>query len=170
MASPTEEEHHDLLFSILEAVRSTNHFVSTSYVIFGTIGIPINLVVIGTIIRWRRLHLARNIMWLGVGISNVGILTCHLLRALFFWWNISWVIQARCTWFSALFSSSRLLIMLLSILERHIYVNYSSWYKNYLSNRLLVALQVSLFFLILWNCWRWAIPGSLRTNREWKSQ
>ncbi len=138
-----------LIYNILEAASSTEHyFLFACYITFGVIGIPANLAVIGTIIRWRRLYFPRNIMWLGVGISNVANLTCFLLRVLFIWWGNSWSTQARLSWFCGLFSASRLLIMLLSSLERHVYLNYSSWYKSHISNRLLLALQSSCFFLV----------------------
>lgn len=143
------EKKAGLIFNILEAASYGEHyFLFTCYITFGVIGIPANLVVIGTIIRWRRLHFPRNIMWLGVGISNVGNLTCYLLRVLFVLLENSWSTQALFSWFCGLFSATRLLIMLLSSLERHIYLTSSSWYKNHISNRWLLALQCSCFFLV----------------------
>lgn len=145
----TDDTAAGLIFNILEAASSAEHyFLFASYTTFGVIGIPANLVVIGTIIRWRRLHFPRNILWLGVGISNVGNLTCFLLRVLFVLSENSWSIQARFSWFCGLFSATRLLIMLLSSLERHIYLTSSSWYKSHISNRWLLALQCNCFFLI----------------------
>ncbi len=62
------------LNSLIDTAHYVDDFLYTIHIVSATIGIPINLLLIGIFVVLRRLRLSRNFTWIGIGISNICIL------------------------------------------------------------------------------------------------
>jgi len=82
----------------------------------------------------RRLHFPRNVMWLGIGLTNILFLISHLFEVV--------SVRAIFTCSNGTSMGYMTLVMMFASLERHICVNYSTWYKARLAVRFIILLQV----------------------------
>ncbi len=129
-------------------VHHMDPYLSTIHIGFASIGIPMNLLVAGTIIFTGKLQAPQNIAWLGVGFSNIFVLTGFVVEVL---------AEARGenSFFMSLYHStvglttaSLILNLHLFLLERHLFVRCNSFYKKYVNNAGILAVQTICFVLI----------------------
>lgn len=142
------------LNQLLDLSRYVDDFLYVSHIISATIGIPFNLFLIGIIIFLRRLHLPRNFTWIGIGISNVSILSTMLMADLSVRWKASPSNRLLCTCLCALSQCTQIMIFVLVLLERHVSIAYPIWHKLYVTIGRIIAVQfgcsllISLLFLV----------------------
>ncbi len=98
----------------LNSLLDTTHYVDDllyySHNVAAIIGIPFNLLLIGIIVVFRRLRLARNFTWIGTGHSNIFILTNEIMLDV----SVRW--KAR-PWFGRLYFGLPFCLMLLNLLD-----------------------------------------------------
>ena len=121
--SDAEEAGHPYLEfqNLFDAVHYIDDFLYICDLVSVTIGIPLNLVVIGAILLLKRFHLQRNFIWIGIGTSNIIILASHLTADLFVRLGSSASARALSIWFVALSTATQTVNIL--------YINSFSW-KN----------------------------------------
>lgn len=127
-------------------------FVTATYLVAAFLGIPLNLYIAATIIRKERLHLPRNLMWLGVGFAN----TSHLLFyvALIISDNMTPTTPGYSVLINIIAASagvpeiSAFLFLFLSLLERHACLAHGFWYKAIVTNGFVIKVQVGCFGLL----------------------
>ena len=125
----------------------TNNFLTTNNILCGVVGIPLNVLTAALIVFSPRLHRTRNIMWLGVGFSNVLVLFQHLLE---FYAN-----QFRSETTKKIFNlmiglpyASLALNLFLSLIDRYVSIAHSSWYKQKVTITWIVSGQIGCFSII----------------------
>ncbi len=116
------------------------------HVLFAVLGISLNLALAGIIIFVKRLHSPRNLIWLGIGMSNIFILIGFIVEAIFSQMNSSqaWLYYMK---IAGLPSGSLILNFHLSLLNRYVSIHYHSWYKAHVTNRLIITAQIVCFIL-----------------------
>ncbi len=135
------------LKDILDPVRYVEDSLIICTTVLTIIGFPINLFLLGAIFFFKRLHLNRNFVWIGIGFSNLFVLVAHLMFAL----------SARATsastralyvWFASLSDITATWNIVSAVFERHICVTYSEWYKRRVTICWIIALQLVFFVFI----------------------
>ena len=124
-----------------------DEYLTGAHLIFGAIGIPSNLFVGGFIISLERLHTPRNLLWIGVGFSNLFILIFHILEVLTVQLSSS-ILGDFCAWIKHLPDLTLLLNAFLSLLERYLCVKHSAWYKSHITNKRILTGQVGVFLVL----------------------
>lgn len=76
-----------LAYDPLDPAYYVGDFLYLCQIFLTSIGIPLNLLLVGTIVFLKRLHLQRNLIWIGVRISNVTVLATHLMEYLAIRWK-----------------------------------------------------------------------------------
>ncbi len=125
-----------------------DEYLSVGYATLAALGIPINLLVAGAIIFQERLHSPRNIIWLGVGFSNVLFLLGFVLDVAYARSEGSAPWQIFFEMSSGLPIASLVLNLHLSLLNRYVMLHYPLWYKQNVTNSLIVIGQLSSFLLL----------------------
>lgn len=87
---------------LMDSAVYLSDYLAIYHSITSIVGIALNVTVAGAIISWSRLHMQRNIMWLGVGFSNLLLLIFHLAEVLAVYWPISPVAADICAFISGL--------------------------------------------------------------------
>ena len=132
---------------LMDPALYLDEYLSGVHLICGGVGIPFNLLVGSFIISLQRLHTSRNLLWIGVGLSNLFILMFHFLEVLAAQWSSS-IVRDICAWFNGLPYLTLLLTSFLSLLERYFCVKHSAWYKNHVTNGRIVASQLGSFIFL----------------------
>jgi len=124
-------------------------YVFGGYVIFAAFGIPINLLVVGSIIFFQRFHSPRNFTWLGVGFSNIYVLIGFIIDSIYV------RLEGSSSWLTYLFELinglpllSLVLNLHLTLINRYIMLHYHAWYKKNVTSSLILIVQLC-FFLFL---------------------
>ncbi len=148
--SDAEEAGHPYLEfqNLFDAVHYIDDFLYICDLVSVTIGIPLNLVVIGTILLLKRLHLQRNFIWIGIGTSNIIILASHLTADLFVRLGSSASARALSIWFVALSTATQTVNISFAHLERYMCIYHSKWHKILLTTTSIIAVQLSSFVLL----------------------
>ena len=110
-----------------------NGYLSISHLVFTSIGIPLNLFVMGIIIALKRLHLQRTFTWLGVGFSNLLVFALHLAELQAVHWPSSSA-DKLCALLKDLPYFSLILNHFLSFLERHLCIKHSNWCRRHITS------------------------------------
>ena len=127
-----------------------DEYLTSFQILFAAIGIPLNLLLVGFIIFLERLQSPRNLIWIGIGFSNIFILVGFVLEAIFSKMepSQSWLCY---NMIGGLPFGSLVINLHLSLFNRHVNLHYSSWHKRHVTNRLIVTTKIVcfiLFFLI----------------------
>lgn len=116
--------HFDLK-DILDPAHYVDRFLFICTTILTVVGILINMLVIGAIVFFKRLHFPRIVGWIGIGISNVFVLISHLMFVIAAHWETSTVSTRGFYTWSILTSSFILTLNIVStVLERCICITY----------------------------------------------
>jgi len=134
--------------NLFDAVHYIDDFLYICDLISVTIGVPLNLVVIGAILLLKRLHLQRNFIWIGVGTSNIIILASHLMADLIVRLGNSASARALSIWFVALSTATQTLNISFAHLERYICINHPKWHKILFTTTSIIVVQLSSFVLL----------------------
>jgi len=138
----------DFSINLFDAVHYIDDFLYVSDIISVTIGIPLNLMVIGAILWIKRLHLQRNFIWIGIGTSNITILASHLMADLFVRLGGSASTRALSIWFVALSTAIQTVNISFAHLERYMCLNHPKWHKILFTTTFIIAVQLSSFVLL----------------------
>lgn len=140
--------------TLMHPTSYMDNYLPIFYVIFAAFGIPINLTVAGVIIFLKRLHSPRNIIWLGVGFSNILILLGFILEFISSRMETasisSWKMYFNLT--AGLPTASLFVNLHLSLLNRYVSFHHPIWYKRSITNSRIIIGQIisfGLIFLIL---------------------
>jgi len=131
------------------AIYHMDPYLFTIQIGFPLIGIPLNLLLAGTIVFNRQLQVNQNIAWLGCGFANVFFLSGFLIEVLAATANNSSVFL---TLFNSIFGLPQACLVLflhLSFLDRHIFFRYTLFYKKYANRAWIVSIQIICFVLVL---------------------
>ena len=113
------------------------------------IGITFNLLIIGTMIFVKRLHLPMNFTWLGIGISNICLLTSILATNLSsVQWKSSSSTRSLCAWFVTLSIANQSLSFFTSLVERQIFMTFPKWHSRHVTIVRLTVVQLSCSILL----------------------
>lgn len=123
-------------------------FLVSSHLIFGSIGMPLNLVIIALILARRRLHQPRNIIWIGISFSNVLILTAHLLEVVSFYSTDTTELCRFRYFLVGLPYVSLLMNHFFSLVDRYLSVSRLIWYQRCVTKRWIIGLQLAVFILL----------------------
>lgn len=137
-----------LLYDLVESANYIDNFLHVCSISFSIIGIPFNLLVIGIILFWKRLHLPRTFTWIGIGVSNICLLASHLIEDVSVRLRASSWTRSFCTWLVILSIASQTLNFNLAVLERHISITYPNFHKKHVNTTLITALQLGFLLLI----------------------
>jgi len=146
------DESNSSLNTLMNPAYYMDDYLSTGYATLAALGVPVNLLVAGPIIFLKRLHSPRNIVWLGVGFSNILFLLSFLLEVAYARSEGSAPWQIYFEILSGLPNASLVLNLHLSLLNRYVMLHYPLWYKQNVTNSLIVIGQLCYFlflFLIL---------------------
>ncbi len=146
------DESNSSLNTLMNPAYYMDDYLSTGYATLAALGVPVNLLVAGPIIFLKRLHSPRNIVWLGVGFSNILFLLSFLLEVAYARSEGSAPWQIYFEILSGLPNASLVLNLHLSLLNRYVMLHYPLWYKQNVTNSLIVIGQLCSFlflFLIL---------------------
>ena len=122
-------------------------FLATNHVICNVIGLPLNLLTAGFIVLKTRLHQTRNIVWLGVAVSNVLVLSEHLVEFYAYHFE-SETAKKIFSLVAGLPYGSLMMNLFLSLIERYVSIVHSSWYKNNVTITWIVSGQIGCFSII----------------------
>lgn len=136
--------------TLLHPAFYMDNYLPIVYVIFIAFGIPINLLVAGVIIFLKRLHSPRNIIWLGVGFSNIFMLFSFIFEIIYSRMenanSYSWKMFVNLT--AGLPPASLFVNLHLSLLNRYVSFHYPAWYKRNITNSRIIIGQIVSFVLI----------------------
>ena len=133
---------------ILDIVHYVDNFLSVCHIVPACIGIPVNLLLIGTIVSVKRFHLPRNFAWLGVGISNICLLTSYMVANIVVRLNSTSSTRSFCTWLAIISVTNQSLNFVLFQGERIIFMYFPRWHLRYLSVAWIAAIQLGCSLLI----------------------
>ena len=133
---------------LMDSAVYLSDYLAIYHSITSIVGIALNVTVAGAIISWSRLHMQRNIMWLGVGFSNLLLLIFHLAEVLAVYWPISPVAADICAFISGLPNPALTLSGFINLVERRLCLRQPSWHKRYVTNGLIVSVQVLCFAVL----------------------
>jgi len=108
--------------------------------IFAIIGVVFNLLLMVVIASSKELHCRRILIWLGIGISNILVLSSYVLMSQSVVWGSSSPEQSLCYWFVMLSVVVHMFNVLYAALERHICINYPEWHKTAVFSTISVIL------------------------------
>jgi len=98
--------------------------------IFAIIGAVFNLLLMAVVVFSKELHHRRIFIWLGIGISNILVLSSHVLVSQSVVWGSSSSERSLCYWFVILSLVVQMFNVLYVALERHICTNYPELHKK----------------------------------------
>ena len=133
--------------NLMNHIHYMDPYLSTIHFCFPLIGIPLNLLLAGTIIFSRQLQANENIAWLGCGFANVFYLSGFLVEVAAGGNHSSVFLPL----FNSIFGLPQAYLVLylhLSILDRHIFFRRTSFYKKYVNRVWIVAIQIICFVLV----------------------
>ncbi len=133
---------------ILDIGYYNNDYLYICHMLNSTLGILFNLILIGAIVFFKRLRLTRNFSWVGIGISNICVLTAYIVTQLCLQYKCSFSTRSLCTWFTTVAVANQTVSFLLSQLERHIFITYPKWHLTNITVGWIIAIQLSCFFFI----------------------
>lgn len=121
-----------------------NTFLTCGNIICVLFGIPLNLVIIVFIAIRRRLRRQpRNIIWVGISLSNIFVL-------LFGFYSTEATELCRFRFFLLGFPyASVLMNHFLSLVDRYLSIFHSVWYRRCVTVRLVLGIQLTTFILLL---------------------
>ena len=122
-------------------------FLATNHVICNVIGLPLNLLTAGFIVLKTRLHQTRNIVWLGVAVSNVLVLSEHLVEFHAYQYQ-SETAKKIFSLVAGLPYGSLMFSLFLTLIDRYVSVAHSSWYKRKVTITWIVSGQIGCFSII----------------------
>jgi len=138
----------DRISQMLDIAYYNHDFLYVFHLINSTLGITINLLLIGTIVFVKRLRLPRNFTWIGIGISNICVLTAYAVTQACLHFKSSFSIRSLCTWYTTVTITNQTVSFLLAQLERHIFITYPKWHLTNVTVDWIIATQLSCSFLI----------------------
>jgi len=112
------------LNSLIDTAHYVDDFLYTIHIVSATIGIPINLLLIGIFVVLRRLRLSRNFTWIGIGISNICILASQLMVDVSVRWKSSSLTRSILFWSAILSNATQSNSFLLALLARYISITH----------------------------------------------
>lgn len=133
---------------VLTPALYLDDYLSACHFVCALLGIPLNAWVMSTIVGYKRLHLHRTFIWLGVGFSNIFLLISHIAEFLAVQWP-SPATDQLCAWFSGLPYLNLLVNSFLPLLERHLCLKHSTWYKRHMNSCWAITAWQTMSFLIL---------------------
>jgi len=124
-------------------------FLACGHLICALLGTPINLMVIQFIIFGRHLRRQpRNIIWIGIGFSNICILIINILELSVFYYPEATEL-CRVRFFLNGFPATTLLMnYLFSLVERYLSMFHLLWYRRCVTVRLVSGIQLAAFVLL----------------------
>ncbi len=123
-------------------------YLSSIYFTFSLIGIPINLLVAGTIILKRKLQTTQNIAWLGCGFANIFVLSGFLVEVAAAGEENSFFFLPLYQGIAGLPDACLVLYLHLYELNRRVFFAYPSFYKKYVNNAWILTIQITCFVLV----------------------
>lgn len=125
----------------LDSAYYIGNFLYVCQLIFVIVGIPLNSFLVGIIVILKRLHLQRNFIWIGIGISNIAVLATRLMEYLSIRWMSSFSTKNLCAVFIILSIASQMWNFAIASLERHIFLTYPEWHKRNITIRFIKAIE-----------------------------
>jgi len=132
---------------LMNPIYHMDPFLYTIQIGVSLIGIPLNLLVAGTIVFNRQLQANQNIAWLGCGFANVLCLSTFLIEVAAAAGNSSVFL----TLFNSIFGLPQACLVLylhLSFLDRYLFFKHTLFYKKYANRAWIVAIQIICFVLV----------------------
>jgi len=124
-------------------------FLACGHLVCALLGTTINVMIIQFIIFGRHLRRhPRNIIWIGIGFSNIFILLINILElSVFYYPEATELCRAR--FFLNGFPATTLLVnYFFSLVERYLSIFHLIWYRRYVTVRLVGAIQLAAFVLL----------------------
>lgn len=140
----TASYHH-----LLDSAFYIDNFLIIYNILLASIGIPINVSVIGAIVVLRRPHLTRNFAWIGIGISNIFSLVTVMAVGVSVRWESSAPTHALCNLFVPLSIATQILNFMLAKVERHIAITYPNLHKSHAIPIIITAVQFGCSLLVV---------------------
>ncbi len=134
---------------LMTPIYHMDPYLSTIHIGFASIGIPLNLLVAGTIAFNRQLQATQNIAWLGIGFANVFTLAGFLVEVAAAREDDTYFFLPLYEAIVGLPATSLILYLTLSLLDRRFFFRYTAFYKKYVTNPLILAIQLTCFVLIV---------------------
>ncbi len=138
-----------LAYDPLDSAYYIGDFLYVCQLIFVIVGIPLNLLLVGIIVFLKRLHLQRNFIWIGVGISNIAVLATHLMEYLSVRWKTSFSSKNLCAVLLIVSIASQTWNFAIATLERHILLTYPEWHKRNITIRFVKVVECGSFLFLL---------------------
>jgi len=125
-------------------------FLAYGHLVCALLGTPINLMIILFIINCRHLRRQpRNIIWIGIGFSNIFVLTINILElAVFLSPETAELCRVR-FFLNGFPATSLLMNYFFSLVERYLSTFHLLWYRRCVTVRLVGATQLAAFILLL---------------------
>jgi len=125
-------------------------FLAYGHLVCALIGTPINLMIILFIVFCRRLRRQpRNIIWIGIGFSNIFILVVNILE-LSVYYSPENAELCRVRFFlNGLPGATLLMNNFFSLVERYLTIFHLLWYRRCVTVRLVSGIQFAAFVLLL---------------------
>jgi len=127
-----------------------DNFLAGGHLVCALIGTPINLMIILFIVFCRRLRRQpRNIIWIGIGFSNIFILVVNILELSVFYSPEATELCRVRFFFNGMPAATLLMNYFFSLVERYLSMFHLLWYRHYVTVRLVSAIQLAAFVLLL---------------------
>ena len=152
--SPSEQSTINNCSSERDQLIHLDLFLSSSHIVLATVGLPLNALVAGFLICFRRLrYKPQNVIWLGVTLSNLFTLLTIVIELWFYYTNsvIACLLFVSVT---GIAYSCLLYNLLLALLERFALIKRSLWHQKRVTVATTIITQVAgctvLILLIKW--------------------
>jgi len=125
-------------------------FLACGNLVCALLGVPMNLVIIIFIIFCRRLRRQpRNIIWIGIGFSNIFILLMNMIELSLFYSPEATELCHVKFFLNGLPGATLLMNNFFSLVERYLAIFHLLWYRRCVTVRLVSGIQLSSFILLL---------------------
>jgi len=146
----TESSNASLAAEPVKVPVFMDNFLAGGHLVCALLGTPINLMIILFIVFCRRLRRQpRNIIWIGIGFSNIFILIINILELSVFY-SPEATELCRLRFFLNGFPATTLLMnYFFSLVERYLSMFHLFWYRRCVTVRLVSTIQFASFILLL---------------------
>jgi len=98
--------------------------------IFAIIGVVFNLLLMAVVVFSKELHHRRILIWIGIGVTNILVLSSHVLLSKSVVWGSSSSERSLCFWFVTLSVVVQMFNVFYAALERHVCINYPNLHQT----------------------------------------
>ena len=125
-------------------------FLAGGHLVCALVGAPINLAIILFIVFCRRLRRQpRNIIWIGIGFSNIFVLLMNTLEISLFYSPGDKELCHIKFFLNGLPGTTLLMNNFFSLVERYLAIFHLLWYRRWVTVRLVCGVQLAAFILLL---------------------